>query len=225
MTGSSRVIAFPAVGVLVLLCVSSAVARAQSAPQVQAVTHLASFAPGAIHGIVQDEKGAPVAGAMVSALGTSSAFAVTDRGGRFELRTLSPGPYLVRAHLTGFIASRGQLVDVRPSTRVSSSIALRRVGSVASSSSSYPVLAAGVGGGAFHPAAPPTGAGTSTTAIDDGHREVAWRLRHARRGILKDVTVPDEVIAGDTPPDTNVFGEPGFLGRGASAARATAANL
>ena len=225
MTGSSRVIAFSAVGVLVLLCVSPAVARAQSAPQVQAVTHLASLAPGAIQGIVQDEKGAPVVGAMVSALGTSSAFAVTDRGGRFELRTLSPGPYLVRAHLTGFIASRGQLVDVRPSSRVSSSIALRRVGSVASPSSSYPVLAAGVGGGSSDPAAQPTDAGTSTTAIDDDHGEVAWRLRHARRGILKDVTVPDEVIAGDTPPDTNVFGEPGFLGRGASAARSTVANL
>src|SRR2546428_12493675 len=225
MTGSSRVIAFSAVGVLVLLCVSPAVARAQSAPQVQAVTHLASLAPGAIQGIVQDEKGAPVVGAMVSALGTSSAFAVTDRGGRFELRTLSPGPYLVRAHLTGFTARRGQLVDGRPSSRVSSSIALRRVGSVASSSSSYPVLAAGVGGGSSDPAAQPTDAGTSTTAIDDDHGEVAWRLRHARRGILKDVTVPDEVIAGDTPPDTNVFGEPGFLGRGASAARSTVANL
>src|SRR2546428_5150109 len=169
MTGSSRVIAFSAVGVLVLLCVSPAVARAQSAPQVQAVTHLASLAPGAIEGIVQDENGAPVVGAMVSALGTSSAFAVPDRGGGFELRTLSPGPYLVRAHLTGFIASRGQLVDVRPSSRVSSSIALRRVGSVASPSSSYPVLAAGVGGGSADPAARPTAAGTSTTALDAAH--------------------------------------------------------
>ena len=225
MTGSSRVIAFSAVGVLVLLCVSPAVARAQSVPQVQAVTHLASLAPGAIQGTVQDEKGAPVVGAMVSALGTSSAFAVTDRGGRFELRTLSPGPYLLRAHLTGFIASRGQLVDVRPSARVSSSIALRRVGSISTSSSSYPVLAAGVGGGSSDPAAQPTDAGTTTTTIDDDHGEVAWRLRHARRGILKDVTVPDEIIIGDTPPDTHVFGDPGFFGRGASAARSTVANL
>ena len=51
--------------------------------------------------------------------------AVTDRAGRFELRTLSPGPYLVRAHSSGFIASRAQIVDVRPSARSASSIALR----------------------------------------------------------------------------------------------------
>ena len=127
MHSGSRMIAFAAVGVLGLLCAAPAIAQGQGIPQVQAVTHLASLAPGAIQGIVQDEKGAPVVGAMVSALGTSTAFAMTDRGGRFEMRTLSPGPYLIRAHLAGFIASRGQLVDVRPSTRVSSSIALRRV--------------------------------------------------------------------------------------------------
>src|SRR6267142_1690506 len=178
MTGSSRVIAVRAVGVLLLLCVSAAV-RAQNGPQVQAVTHVASLAPGAIQGVVQDEKGLPVAGATVSALGISTAIAVTDRGGRFELRTLSPGPYLLRAHLSGFVASRGQLVDVRPSARVSSSIALRRVGSISTSSSSYPVLAAGVGGGSSDPAAQPTDAGTTTTTIDDDHGEVAWRLRHA----------------------------------------------
>jgi|RhiMetdeSRZDD1v2_1073273.scaffolds.fasta_scaffold38572_4 TonB-dependent receptor-like protein/carboxypeptidase family protein len=224
MHSGSRVIAFAAVGVLGVLCAAPAIA--QGVPQVQAVTHLASLAPGAIQGIVQDEKGAPVVGAMVSALGSSTAFAMTDRGGRFEMRTLSPGPYLIRAHLAGFIASRGQLVDVRPSTRVSSSIALRRVGTLATSSPSYPILAAGVGGGLQESGEQPadtTEAGSAT--VDDDHGEVAWRLRHARRGILKDVVVPDEIIVGDTPPDTNVFGDPGFLGRGASAARSTVANL
>jgi len=217
------VIAVRAVGVLLLLCVSAAV-RAQNGPQVQAVTHVASLAPGAIQGVVQDEKGLPVAGATVSALGISTAIAVTDRGGRFELRTLSPGPYLLRAHLNGFVASRGQLVDVRPSARVSSSIALRRV----ASSPSYPLLAAGVGGGSPDSSPQPTdddAAGTSTTTIDDDHGEVAWRLRHARRGILKDVIVPEEIIAGDTPPDDHVFGDPGFFGRSASVARSTVGNL
>jgi len=225
MQSGSRVIA-AAVDVLLLLCILPVVAHAQSAPRVQAVTHVASLAPGAIHGVVQDERGAPVVGATVSALGTSLAVAVTDRGGRFELTTLTPGPYLVRAHSSGFVASRGQLVEVRPSTRVSSSIALRRVGSITTSSSSYPVLAAGVSGGSSDPgtaAAEPADAGSAT--VDDDHGEVAWRLRHARRGILKDVVVPDEIIAGDTPPDTNVFGDPGFLGRGAAAARATVGSL
>ena len=80
---------------------------------------------GAILGNVLDERGSPVAGAMVSALGATSAFAVSDHTGRFELNTLPPGPYLVRAHLAGFVASRGQVVEVRASTRASSSIALR----------------------------------------------------------------------------------------------------
>ena len=98
MTRTTRLIARAAVGVLVLLAGGLTAAGAQPP---QAIAHLASLAPGSIHGIVQDEKGLPVAGAMVSALGTSSTFAVTNRGGRFELRTLSPGPYIVRATQPG----------------------------------------------------------------------------------------------------------------------------
>ena len=90
------------------------------------VTKVASLASGSIGGVVQDERGAPIPGAMVSALGARTAIAVTDRGGRFELRTLSPGPYLVRAHVTGYVGSRGQIVEVRASARTASSIALRR---------------------------------------------------------------------------------------------------
>src|SRR5262249_15179296 len=109
MRTASRVTALAVVGGLGLLCLSTTFA-AQAGPEVRPVTHLASIASGSIQGIVQDERGRPVAGAMVSALGATSAFAVSDRGGRFELRTLSPGPYVVRAHLSGFVASRGQVV-------------------------------------------------------------------------------------------------------------------
>src|SRR3954470_19604860 len=154
MPRSARKIA-SAVGVLaLLLCASETTAVAQITSRLQAVTHVASLPPGAIQGIVQDEKGMPVPGATVSALGTSTAVAVTDRIGRFELRSLSPGPYLLRAHLTGFVASRGQLVEVRPSARVSSSIAVRRVGSVSTvASGPLPVMAAGMaGGGSSEPA-------------------------------------------------------------------------
>lgn len=207
MRRTSSRIAWSAVGSLVLLCASAATARAQSATQ--PVTHLVSFAPGSIHGTVQDETGAPVPGAMVSALGSTTAFAVTDRSGRFDLRTLSPGPYLLRAHLSGFVTSRGQLVDVRPSARVASAIALRHVGTA-----STPVLTAGMGP-APEPAAPPTTdvdpASSPSNATDHDHGELAWRLRHARRGILKDVVVPDEIVVGDTPPAANTFGPSNFL--------------
>ena len=60
-----------------------------------------------------DERGKPLAGAMVSALGSTSAVAVTDQHGVFVMRSLPAGAYMVRAHLTGFAPSRRQLVDVR----------------------------------------------------------------------------------------------------------------
>src|SRR5438067_11675826 len=135
-----------AAGVLVILCVPRT-AGAQSSRSA-AHTSLASLASGAIQGLVQDEAGAPILGAIVSALGSSSAFAVTDRAGRFELRSLPPGPYLVRAHLTGFVAPRGQVVRVLPSAMASSSIALRRVNAV-TPPAPPPVVQAGFG------AAPP----------------------------------------------------------------------
>jgi len=189
-----------AAGSLVILCLP-ALAHAQSAaPAIQPVSRIATLATGAIQGTVQDEKGLPVPGAAVSALGATTAVAYTDRTGRFELRTLPPGPYLVRAHLSGFVAPRGQIVDVRPSVRASSSIAMRRANAPA-------VLTAGVGPGDLvsRPDAgssTDTAAGSSSSTGGDDHGETAWRLRHARRSILKDVEIPVELLAEDTPPST-----------------------
>src|SRR5258708_25820150 len=168
---SSRMTASAVVGGLVVLCLPLA-SFAQTAGQFRPVAHVASIAAGSLQGTVQDEEGVPVAGATVSAFGASTAFAVSDRVGRFEMRTLSPGPYLLRAHLAGFVASRGQVIDVRPSARVSSAIALRHV-NAATAPVSYPVLAAGIGArpAGPTPAAPPAAA--------DGHRVVH---RSAGRG-------------------------------------------
>lgn len=203
------------VGGLVLLCVSTA-AHAQL--QMQPITHIASLAPGAILGVVQDDRGTPVAGAIVSALGTTTAVAVTDKLGRFELRTLTPGPYLVRAHLSGYVASRGQVIEVRSSARSSSLIALRRA---TNGSGSLPVLAAGMGPVPEPERQPDDAVGTAgaSPTSDDNHSEVAWRLRHARRGILKDADVPDEILVSDTPPDTSVFGTGSVWGYVGSPAR------
>jgi hypothetical protein len=213
------------VGGLVLLCLPS-LGSAQSAPEIRPVMHIASIAPGSIHGIVQDERGAPVAGATVSALGATTAFAVSDRVGRFELRTLSPGPYVLRAHLTGFVASRGQVVDVRPSARSSSAIALRHV-TAAGAGAPLPILAAGVGATPDVPAPPADTAASptpATAAADDEHGEVAWRLRHARRGVLKDATLPLDMLAGGAPADAHGFGGSTLFGRASESAR-FAANL
>ena len=190
-------------GVLVILCVPHAASAqaSHSTEHILPVTSLASFTPGAIQGLVQDEAGAPVAGAMVSALGSNSAFAVTDRSGRFELRPLPPGPYLVRAHLAGFVAPRGQVVRVLPSARASSSIALRRVNAV-----TPPIVAAGFGAAPPADTSKPDDAGSSTTSGASGGDtgEIAWRLSHARRSILKDVD--QAIIATDASSATAVTG-------------------
>jgi hypothetical protein len=213
MRGHSRLAASAVVGGLVLL--STAVVVCAQIPA-QPLGRVATLASGSIQGVVQDETGVPVAGAMVSALGVTTAFATTDRGGRFELRTLSPGPYLLRAHLSGYLASRGQIVQVRPSGRASSSIALRR----ANSASSYPVLAAGAGltaEPAPEPSAVPAAIEAASSSGTDDHGETSWRLRHARRSILKDAVFPDDVGTDDPPPN--------FLGRAVGSSARVATNF
>src|SRR5579864_1003235 len=205
MRSTSRVMAF-ASGILGLLCTAAA---AQMGPQIQPVTNIASLATGWIQGIVQDENGSPVSGAVVSALGATTKIAVTDRGGHFELRMLSPGPYLVRVHQSGYIAPRGQIVDVRASVRTSSAISMRR-------ETTPQMLTAGVAPPApiadsMPPASPAVGTAGTSSANDD-HGETAWRLRHARRSILKDVTIPEGLLTEDTPQTTG-FAPTNFIGR------------
>jgi len=219
MRNTSRVVAF-ATGILGFLCTAAA-ARAQGV-QIQPVTHIASLAPGSIQGVVRDEKGIPVSGAVVSALGATTAVAVTDRGGRFEMRTLSPGPYLLRAHLAGYVAPRAQVVEVRSSARASSAIDMRRA-----LTSADPVLAAGVGTPAPVNIAPTDPVGTSgvdTTTSSDDHGEMAWRLRHARRSVLKDVTIPEGLLTQDTP-ETTGFAPTGGVGHAVATPARFASNL
>jgi hypothetical protein len=85
------------------------------------------------------------------------------------------------------------------------------------------VIAAGLGS-VDDASAQPTDAGAAGVAPDggataDNHGEIAWRLRHARRGILKDADIPDEIVVGDTPPNDSVFGRGTVLGYMGSPAR------
>lgn len=214
MKQTSRWIA-AAVGILGLLC-DAAGARAQAT---QAVERSASLADGTIQGVVQDDTGAPIAGAVVSVLGASTAVAVTDRVGRFELRTLSPGPYLLRAHSAGFVAARGQVVQVLPSARVSSSISLRRV--VSGTAADPPVVAASLGGASTSAAptaadAPPGAqpdAAVSPDGNDDAREETAWRLRHARRSILNEALEGAALIASASAPAPSGFDAESIFGK------------
>ena len=158
------------------LCLSTAVASAQVRHvdgEQDRVVRVAAALPGAIYGIVLDEAGGPVDGAVISALGGATAFAVTDRAGQYHLGQLPPGPYVVRAHREGFAQVRSTLVNVRAAGRAPSSFTLRRA------DASAKVVAAGVG----------VVDGEASTGPRD-ESEVAWRLRRLKRSVLKDETAP-----------------------------------
>jgi hypothetical protein len=178
---------------------------------------VASLASGSIHGLVRDEAGTPVAGATVSALGNTPAFATTDKNGRYEMRTLSPGRYVVRAHQPGYSSSKTQLVEVRSSAWSTSHISLRRA------ATQPKILTASVVSSSPAPAAAPTGESEADPASNEspaGEGEVAWRLRHPeRRSILKSASLAPEIW--EHPSTEPRFGLAG-LGEAADVARRAA---
>jgi Carboxypeptidase regulatory-like domain/TonB dependent receptor len=225
MKETSRWIA-AAVGVLGVFCASTPA----SAQLVASSVRVAALASGAIRGHVQDEAGLPVAGVLVSALGSATAIDVTDRTGRFELRSLPPGPYLVRARLSGFIAPRGQIVQVLPSGNALSSIALRHVSSA--SIVSPPVVRAGVGlvPAAGEPSLEPPPQPDASPAQPSGGREPAtdddgltWRIRHARRSILNDAQ--RVLVATDTSSGPAGLGPSRGFGRAVGSSARVATNF
>jgi Carboxypeptidase regulatory-like domain/TonB dependent receptor-like, beta-barrel len=194
--------AFPRCGVLALLVGTligiAPVARAQ-APAFNAAstpdTELARAGGAGIRGIVLDDSGQPLSGAMVSALGVTSAFAVTDTAGAFRMRALPPGAYLVRAHLGGYAPSRGHIVQVTSTSPAVANLALHRTGvrAVGTSGQTPPdIVAAGLDGRA------------AGERVDD-HSETAWRLRHVNRSVLKEATEHVTRIASDEPPSEGDF--------------------
>ena len=167
---------------LVVLTVGSLPARAQLAlaPLPSPVRLMAAPASdvvqGELHGVVSDTRGEPLFGAVVSALGETTVFAVSDREGRFAFRTLPAGSYLVRVHLQGYLPARARVVQVVGGSRRSTTISLlRRAGD----DGEAPVIVeAGVGALAD----PRDDQGEE----EHGHDEIAWRMRHLKRSVLKD---------------------------------------
>ena len=174
---------------------------------------------GEVRGRVTDAEGAPLDGAMVSALGTARvAVAVCDTEGRFDLRSLPVGAYLLRAHLEGFAASR-HWVDVKPNTQTVDSFILRRgFEAAATADASVPSL---VEAGFVSSASQPDLEGvesidepTESSPSPHDHSEKAWRLRHLRRSILKEVIGGVETLhAGRTEESPVLPGTVPVLGR------------
>ncbi len=155
---------------------------------------LARASQGAIRGVVHDIGGQPLAGAMVSALGSTVAFALTGKDGRFTLDALPMGAYNVRVHLDGYAPSRRQVIEVRDGAPSMLSVALQSL-TMPASTSATPVMAAG-----FAPFdAAPRKASAEGATDDGGHTETAWRLRHLKRSVLKSVDSP-VTLAGEVEP-------------------------
>ena len=169
--------------------------RAGVAPTLQA-----SVGFGTIHGTVSDTTGAALDGVLVSALGVTSAVALTDAGGRFSFGNLQPGPYLLRAHHAGFVASGRELVQVRPNSQLMRAIALRRL--MPDGHDAKPdTLAAGVTG-VGQPQPIPVSDFESASGGDHPHTPTAWRLRHLKRSVLRDsngVAFGETVDTADQP--------------------------
>lgn len=140
----------------------------------------ASRSPHALAGFVTDAAGQPLAGVVVSALGAASVYSVSDREGRFVFRNVQPGSYVVRAHLQGYAPARGRVIQVGTADGMPVSITLYK-GASGASDEPPPVLAAGTG-----PVTSGLGREAKDRSGDDDHAEVAWRLRHSKRSVLKD---------------------------------------
>lgn len=144
-----------------------------------------------VHGVVLDEAGQPLAGVVISALGAVTAFAVSDQQGRFALQDLPYGPYLVRAHRQGYLPPSGRIIQIATKPQTIATIALTRR---RDRDQPVTVLTAGVSTAGVEVDLPP--AGEDDPGQHD-HGEVAWRLRHLKRSVLKD-TGPGLVDMAET---------------------------
>jgi hypothetical protein len=160
---------------------------------------------GAINGVVSDERGGPLPGAMVSVIGTTAAMTLTDASGRFVLDKLPAGDYALRAHLAGFAASNREMVRVTGNAAAPYRLQLRRLAAaVATATDAEPLTARPIVAAGFS-LPPVTSAEPDEAATEDHpHTDTAWRLRHATRSILKDsanaVLIPAE--GTDIPADS-----------------------
>jgi hypothetical protein len=190
-----RIRSWSCIGVIVWVGVTATSAHAQQvvalpqlalSPELKASKTTAPIKPSELKGVVTDDVGKPLAGAVVSALGSTSAFAVSNEEGQFTFRNLPPGPYLIRAHLQNYLPSRGRVVQVTADGRTTSTIELTR----RPSESDPSVLAAGVG-------IPGEAASAPAEAERHEHDEVAWRLRRLKRSVLKDAEATVAGLNGD----------------------------
>ena len=203
MRVSGRIAATVAlVGVVVVCPAVSRAASDSAVGQPQAlrgpVQQTAIAFPGKLEGLVSDEQGRPVGGAAISVQGGELTFAVSDREGRYRFEALRPGPYLVRAQHAGYVASRRAIVEVLPAGTSRHQFKLQRLSPAATAGEPPRVLAASMGAALQPEPAPDATAGEPDPEDAHGHSSIAWRLRHLKRSVLRDVDNSGAIIDEET---------------------------
>jgi hypothetical protein len=193
-----------------------------------AMKHASTLARGSITSFVRDASGAPVSGAVVSAVGGRTLTGTTDAKGRCTLAELPAGTYLVRVHRAGFGAPNSLVVRVTAGGAAAHDVVLTPIRDASMRPTGLDgseILAAGLGGSASLP--PPAATGIDSAPVDEGreathdHGEFAWRLRHLRRSVLQE-SVERIVLDGGNDDEDGMAGT--FFGRAMTApARAAAA--
>src|SRR5688572_24987284 len=172
-----------------------------------------AFPAGVIEGRVLDDSQIPVVGAMVSVVGRTTAAATTDREGRYALRELPYGPYILSVHSRGYFKSRGRTVQITTSKVSIPEIQLAKARKTpvlmpATIESAPPPQMTQLAGFGVEPAraTETTSVAPSNPGVSDEEEEAAeqgetaWRLRHLPRSILKDAAA-DAAWAGDYPTE------------------------
>lgn len=146
---------------------------------------------GSIVSFVRDQAGHPLAGAVVSAIGRRIVTSVTDTEGRCVFNALPAGDYLVRVHRAGFVSTSSLLVLAGPGASSTWSFVLKQQPATAATPSdvrkSSTVLAAGIVGTSSDSSIEPVRPAQDDEESHD-HGEVAWRLKHLKRSVLKEAT-------------------------------------
>lgn len=176
--------------VVVVVCVAAARdATAQpTARHVMTVRPEASAASGWLDGIIEDDRGITLEGVSVLAVGPTFAAAMSDSRGRFSF-SLPPGTYLLRADREDYFSALQQPLVVRANGRTERLVRLTRLRIVPAA----PGSAVAEPTPSARPGSPPDIAGA-----DENHAEVAWRLRHLTRTVLRDIVPRARSSAADT---------------------------
>lgn len=192
-------------GLVVVAAFVSVLGGRVSASPGEAAAASARQTGGSIVSFVRDQAGRPLDGAIVSAVGRRIVTGVTDESGRCSFSALPAGDYLVRVHRSGYVSTSTLIVLAGTGTSTTWSFVLkpqvaRAMDPKDARRASPQIVAAGFVGDTSIAAAAPEAAREDDEETHD-HSEVAWRLKHVKRSVLKEATGQVVFDDGDDPEE------------------------